>query len=76
MADYTPFFIKGKERLADIVVCCDHATNHVPDFIGDLGLDDMNSHIAYDIGALGVSQHLAEALDAPVVWSGFFAFVY
>ena len=71
MADYTPFFIKGKERLADIVVCCDHATNYVPDFIGDLGLDDMNSHIAYDIGALGVSQNLAEALDAPVVWSGF-----
>jgi len=47
----------------------------VPEFVngGDLGLpaEDMERHIAFDIGALGVARALGEALDSPVIWSNF-----
>ncbi|MEO0664455.1 MAG: N-formylglutamate amidohydrolase [Pseudomonadota bacterium] len=70
------FHVTGRARGASgarWVICCDHATNRVPDEIGALGLPeaDMARHIAYDIGALGVSLALGEALDAPVVSSNF-----
>lgn len=72
---YRPFFVEGADRTGGWLVICDHATNTVPDFVGggDLGLPaaDMQRHIAYDIGALGVSRALAAALDAPLVWSNF-----
>ncbi|WP_293575680.1 N-formylglutamate amidohydrolase [Phaeobacter sp.] len=72
---YSPFFLEGADRPARWVITCDHATNVVPDFVngGDLGLpaQDMNRHIAYDIGAFGVSKHLGALLNAPVVASNF-----
>lgn len=75
MVDYTAYFINGADREGQTVIICDHATNTVPDFInnGDLGLPDtdMQRHIAYDIGALGVSTHLAELLNAPLISSNF-----
>lgn len=65
----------GADRPSRWVITCDHATNKVPADIngGDLGLpaEDMNRHIAYDVGADGVSTHLAELLDAPYVRSEF-----
>lgn len=65
--------ILGRSRDSDVVITCDHASNHVPAKIGDLGLDDaeMSRHIAYDLGAAGVSRHLGELLNAPVILSGF-----
>jgi len=75
MSNYTPYHVEGQNRPGPVVVICDHATNTVPDFVnnGDLGLSktDMRRHIAYDVGALGVSKHLAELLDAPLVHSNF-----
>lgn len=72
---YTPFFLFGADRPARWLITCDHATNVVPPDVngGDLGLppEDMNRHIAYDPGALGVSLELGELLDAPVVASNF-----
>jgi len=60
---------------APVLVLCDHATNRVPDCVnsGSLGIcaDDMNRHIALDIGALGVSLHLATALNAPLLATNF-----
>lgn len=56
------------------MITCDHATNRVPPEIGgDLGLpaEDMGRHIAFDIGAAGVSQELARLMDAPAVLSDF-----
>ncbi|NNU79606.1 N-formylglutamate amidohydrolase [Halovulum dunhuangense] len=57
------------------LVLCDHATNHVPDWIpgGTLGLSDadMGRHIAHDVGAAGVARRLALELDAPAVLSRF-----
>ncbi|WP_095590263.1 N-formylglutamate amidohydrolase [Actibacterium ureilyticum] len=72
---YQPFEILGADRGSRWVVTCDHATNHVPDFVhdGTLGLPDhdMNRHIAYDVGAAGVTRRLAELLDAPAILSHF-----
>ncbi|MVO15257.1 N-formylglutamate amidohydrolase [Parasedimentitalea huanghaiensis] len=72
---YTPYFIHGADRPARWLITCDHATNVVPPFVndGDLGLprEDMERHIAYDVGAYEVSKHLGEMLDAPVIASNF-----
>lgn len=68
-----PYQIEGETRAGRWVVTCDHASNHVPETVagGDLGLPpaDMARHIAYDVGAAGVSRALAQALDAPVILS-------
>ncbi|MGB3553088.1 MAG: N-formylglutamate amidohydrolase [Jannaschia sp.] len=56
------------------VVTCDHATNRVPpEVAGDLGLPpaDMARHIAYDVGAAGVTRELSRLLDATAVLSDF-----
>lgn len=67
--------IEGADRPGRWLVTCDHATNHVPDWVagGDLGLPaaDMGRHIAYDIGAAGVTRHLAALLDSPTILSRF-----
>ncbi|MCG6904310.1 MAG: N-formylglutamate amidohydrolase [Rhodobacter sp.] len=65
----------GADRPGPWLVTCDHASNAVPPMIagGDLGLPetDMNRHIAFDIGAAGVTRHLAALLEAPAVLSTF-----
>jgi predicted N-formylglutamate amidohydrolase len=72
---YNAFHVHGADRSSRWLVTCDHATNTVPAAVGggDLGLPaaDMARHIAYDVGALGLSQFLGAALDAPVVASNF-----
>lgn len=69
------FRIIGEERPGRWLVTCDHASNHVPDWVagGDLGIGpaDMGRHIAYDLGAAGVARALGQALDSPVVMSDF-----
>lgn len=69
------FQIIGGERRSRWLVTCDHATNYVPADVagGDLGLseDEMDRHIAYDIGAAGVTRHLADLLDAPAILCAF-----
>ena len=71
----TPFEVIGSDRPGPWLVVCDHATNRIPPDVngGDLGLapEDLNRHIAYDVGAAGVSEHLGEALNAPVLMSRF-----
>lgn len=72
---YTPFFTHGEDRPARWLITCDHATNTVPPVVngGDLGLarEDMERHIAYDVGAYEVAKHLGQLLDAPVIASNF-----
>lgn len=59
----------GPTRDSRWLITCDHAGNHVPPEIGDLGLPeaDMARHIAYDIGAWGLACALGAALGAPVI---------
>ena len=57
------------------LLTCDHASNRVPPEVagGDLGLpaEEMGRHIAYDVGAAGVTRHLARLLGAPAILSTF-----
>ncbi len=72
---FSAFEILGADRPGRWVVTCDHASNAVPPMIsgGDLGLParEMGRHIAYDIGAAGVTRRLAERLNSPAILSTF-----
>lgn len=71
----TAYRIVGESRPGRWLVTCDHASNRVPDWVagGDLGIAsaDMSRHIAYDVGAAGLTEKLAEALDSPAILSDF-----
>src|SRR5689334_6976902 len=52
------------------VLTCEHAGRAVPESLGDLGgvaQADMDRHIAWDVGAEGLSKRLSTLLDAPLV---------
>jgi predicted N-formylglutamate amidohydrolase len=69
------FRIVGEECDSPWLVTCDHASNRVPDWVGggDLGIcsTDMGRHIAFDVGAAGLSLALAVALDCTAILSNF-----
>lgn len=50
---------------------CDHASNRIPESLGDLGVpaEERRRHIAWDIGAFGVAQRLAQRFNATLVAS-------
>jgi predicted N-formylglutamate amidohydrolase len=58
---------------SDIVLLCEHASNHIPAEYGQLGLDisHLQRHIAWDIGAAEVTRRLSVLLDAPAFLSGY-----
>ncbi len=70
-----PYFIQGADRPSRWLITCDHASNHVPDWIsgGSLGIapEDMARHIAYDVGAAGLASKLAAVMNAPAILSNF-----
>lgn len=55
------------------LLLCDHARNWMPERYAGLGLppEQLERHIAYDIGAEGVTRLLAARLGAPAVMSRF-----
>lgn len=67
-----PFDVFNPQGKAAVVIVCDHASNALPAEIGDLGVspDDMQRHIAWDIGAAPIARYLAQAFDAPAVLCG------
>jgi predicted N-formylglutamate amidohydrolase len=69
------FQIVGEDCDSPWLVTCDHASNRVPDWVGggDLGIcsTDMDRHIAYDVGAAGLSVALAAALNCTAILSNF-----
>lgn len=73
--NYAPFYTHAPDRASRWLITCDHASNTVPPSVGSgsLGLPDadMNRHIAYDVGAAGVTRALADALEAPAILSNF-----
>ncbi|SOH92524.1 Predicted N-formylglutamate amidohydrolase [Monaibacterium marinum] len=56
-----------------MILTCDHASNRVPDEIGDIGLSayDMSRHIAYDVGARGVTLAMAQHTNSTAILSRF-----
>ncbi len=73
--NHPAFEILNPNARSSVLLVCDHASNLIPDCVarGDLGLSkaDMMRHIAYDIGARGVTGHLAKILDAHAILSRF-----
>ncbi|SLN22086.1 N-formylglutamate amidohydrolase [Roseisalinus antarcticus] len=72
---HTAYEIINQDADSPWLLTCDHASNRVPPSVagGDIGLppSEMQRHIAYDIGAAGVTRHLADLLGAPAVLSNF-----
>jgi len=57
------------EGKAPIVLICEHASNFIPPFLNDLGLnkEGLVSHAAWDIGAYEMACEISELLDAPLI---------
>jgi predicted N-formylglutamate amidohydrolase len=67
--DPEPVELVNAGGASPFVLSCEHAGRAIPESLGDLGVapHEMERHIAYDVGAEGVSRRLAEMLDAPLV---------
>jgi predicted N-formylglutamate amidohydrolase len=72
-ADHESYRILPGRADRGLVILCDHASNALPAEYGTLGLapEELERHIAYDIGASAVVEHLSRALDAPAVLTKF-----
>jgi predicted N-formylglutamate amidohydrolase len=59
---------QGKGRF---IIFCDHASNRVPAELENLGLpsSELDRHIAWDIGAAGVTAELSSLFDSPAILS-------
>ena len=68
-----PVEVVNESGSSEIVLLCEHASNHIPAEYADLGLDaaDRFRHIAWDIGAAAVARGLAARLDAPAFLSNY-----
>jgi predicted N-formylglutamate amidohydrolase len=57
------------EGPSSFVIVVDHASNRIPRRLAGLGLpaSELQRHIAWDIGCLGVARQVAAALDAPLI---------
>ncbi len=75
MAQHPAFEHVNPNGAGPALILCDHASNEVPPDVagGDLGLppQEMARHIAWDIGARGVTLALAELMDAPAILTRF-----
>jgi predicted N-formylglutamate amidohydrolase len=71
--DPPPFSVHNEQGKAPLLLLCDHASKAVPEALGDLGMSpaELARHIGWDIGGLDAAIALAEALDAPLVASGY-----
>ena len=71
--DPPPFGIVNAEGRSRVVLLCDHASKHVPQCCGDLGVsqEHLEDHVAWDIGAALLARRLSELLDAPLLSSGY-----
>ena len=63
--------ITNRNGRSPLVLICDHASNFIPKQFGGLGLGkrELESHIAWDPGALPVARRLSKALDATLIES-------
>ena len=65
-------FIK-KKSVNNLIFICDHASNYIPKKFKQLGITkkELNSHIAYDIGAKTLTLELAKKLNQSYFLSNF-----
>ena len=67
--DPNPVMLSRPHGYADMVICCDHAGNNVPQKLHLLGLDlaALEQHIGLDIGVFSTSHWMAHFLGAPLI---------
>ncbi len=68
--EVAPLEVARGDGPSPFLIICDHAGRLIPRSLGDLGLPaaELERHIAWDIGAVGVARRLGEALGAHTVW--------
>ncbi len=71
LSDHQPFELINPGLDSPFLLICDHASNRVPAELEDLGLlpEQLELHIAYDIGAATMTRELARLLQAPALLS-------
>jgi predicted N-formylglutamate amidohydrolase len=71
--DPPAFEVLNPRGSARLLLVCDHASKTIPPYLGGLGLTDeqLEQHIAIDIGAGDVTRRLAERFDAPAILAGY-----
>ncbi len=76
--DGDPVAIENAAGRGDIVLVCEHASRRVPERLGSLGLSPqaLESHIAWDPGALAVAEFLSRKLDAVLIYQRFSRLAY
>ncbi|QRM41807.1 N-formylglutamate amidohydrolase (plasmid) [Rhizobium rhizogenes] len=77
-AGASPLAIENDAARGDIVIVCEHASRLIPAALGGLGLDTsaLESHIAWDPGALKLSRYLSSSLDALLCYQRYSRLVY
>lgn len=71
--DPPPFQAVNPDGRAPLMLVCDHASDAIPRALDGLGVAarELQTHIAYDIGAAAVARRLSARFDAPLLLSGF-----
>jgi predicted N-formylglutamate amidohydrolase len=61
---------ENPEGRGPFVILCDHASNRIPEAYQSFGFAEeaLQTHIAWDPGALAVARLLSAKLDAPLFW--------
>lgn len=76
--DGEPVAVENAEGRSAVLIVCEHASLRLPERVGTLGLSQeaLNSHIAWDPGALAVSRLMSRSLDATLIHQRFSRLVY
>jgi predicted N-formylglutamate amidohydrolase len=66
----SPVVAENPDGAGPFVILCDHASNRIPEPFQSFGFaeDALQTHIAWDPGALAVARLLSAKLDAPLFW--------
>ncbi|HXV30676.1 MAG TPA: N-formylglutamate amidohydrolase [Sinorhizobium sp.] len=77
-AEGDPVAMENAGAKGDFLFVCEHASRRLPERLGTLGLsgEALESHIAWDPGALAVAQLLAEKLDSTLIHQRFSRLAY
>lgn len=77
-ADGEPVAVVNPGGAGEVLLVCEHASAKLPERLGDLGLsaDALNSHIAWDPGALAVCLLMSKSLDATLIYQRFSRLAY
>jgi predicted N-formylglutamate amidohydrolase len=73
MSQFEPVEVVRPDGESSLILLCDHASNAIPHELDSLGLDpaDLRRHIAYDVGARGLTLALSDLFEAPALLARF-----